>query len=93
VAQPVMHFELIAKDTKKLKEFYTKLFGWRAEDYEGMDYAMLQADPKKGIGGGIGGETTGLPAGLGSVRAGGRCRQVSRAGAETRRHQGAAGAL
>ena len=60
-----MHFELIAKDTKKLKEFYTKLFGWRAEDYEGMDYAMLHADPKKGIGGGIGGEATGLPPGLG----------------------------
>ena len=65
VAQPVMHFELIAKDTKKLTEFYTKLFGWRAEDYEGMDYAMLHADPKKGIGGGIGGEATGLPPGLG----------------------------
>ena len=36
MAQPVMHFELIAKDTKKLTEFYTKLFGWRAEDYEGQ---------------------------------------------------------
>ena len=65
MAQPVMHFELIAKDTKKSTEFYTKLFGWRAEDYEGMDYAMLHADPKKGIGGGIGGEATGLPPGLG----------------------------
>ena len=61
MAQPVMHFELIAKDTKKLTEFYTKLFGWRAEDYEGMDYAMLHADPKKGIGG----EATGLPPGHG----------------------------
>src|SRR6516165_2839457 len=64
VAQPVMHFELIAKDTKKLKKFYTKLFGWRAEDYEGMDYAMLRTDPKRGIGGGIGGEGNGLAPGL-----------------------------
>ena len=64
MAHPVMHFEMIAKDTKKLKNFYTKLFGWRAEDYQGMDYAMLHADLKNGISGGVGGEATGLPPGL-----------------------------
>jgi predicted enzyme related to lactoylglutathione lyase len=62
---PVMHFEMIAKDTKKLKAFYSKLFGWRAEDYPGMDYALMHADPKNGIGGGIGGAGNGLPPGLG----------------------------
>ncbi len=62
--QPVMHFEVIAKDVRKLRDFYTKLFGWRAEEYQGMDYAMLHADPKNGIGGGLGGEGTGLPPGL-----------------------------
>jgi predicted enzyme related to lactoylglutathione lyase len=60
-----MHFELIAKNTKKLKDFYGKLFGWRAEDYPGMDYAMLHADPKRGINGGVGSDATGLPAGMG----------------------------
>jgi len=61
VAHPVMHFEMIAKDTKKLKEFYAKLFGWRAKEYEGMDYAMVRPDDKNGIGG----EGSGLPPGLG----------------------------
>lgn len=63
--QPVMHFELIAKDPEKLKEFYSSLFGWRHEDYPGMDYAMMHSDAKSGINGGIGSDTTGLPPGLG----------------------------
>jgi len=62
--QPVMHFELIAKDTKKLKTFYSSLFGWRPEDYPDMDYAMMHADAKSGINGGIGSDATGLPPGL-----------------------------
>ncbi len=49
MAQPVMYFEMIAKDPKKLKAFYTNLFGWRVEDYGEMNYAMLHADPNKGI--------------------------------------------
>ena len=65
MAHPVMHFEMIAKDMKKLKEFYAKLFGWRAEEFEGVDYAMVRLDDKKGISGGIGGEGSGLPPGLG----------------------------
>ena len=60
----VMHFELIAKDTKKLKAFFSSLFGWRPEDYPGMDYSMMQADGNGGINGGIGSEGTGLPSGL-----------------------------
>jgi len=64
MAQPVMHFELIARDTKKLRSFYTELFGWRPEDYPGMDYAMLHTGGKEGIGGGLGSEQTGLPAGM-----------------------------
>jgi len=64
MAQPVRHFELIAKDTKKLRNFYTKLFGWRPEDYPGMDYAMLHTDAKSGIHGGLGSEETGLPTGM-----------------------------
>ena len=64
MAQPVMYFEMIAKDPKKLKTFYTNLFGWRVEEYEEMNYALLRADPSKGISGGIGGEGNGLTPGL-----------------------------
>jgi len=59
-----MHFELIAKDTAKLKTFYTTLFGWRPEDHPGMEYATLHTGSKDGIGGGLGSEQSGLPAGL-----------------------------
>lgn len=62
--QPVMDFELIAKNPKKLKAFYTNLFAWRPEDYPGMDYALLHADAKSGINGGIGSEATGLSVGM-----------------------------
>ncbi|UJR84750.1 VOC family protein [Sandaracinus amylolyticus] len=64
MGQPVMHFELIASAPERLKRFYTTLFGWRAEDQEGMDYAMLRAGEGRGIEGGLGGTSTGLTPGL-----------------------------
>ena len=45
--------ELITKDVKAAKEFYTKLFGWETEDMsmpEGMTYTVIKVGGK-GIGG------------------------------------------
>jgi uncharacterized protein len=61
---PVMHFELIAKNPDRLKDFYRRLFGWRQEEFPGMGYALLHADAGKGIGGGLGSPEGGLPPGL-----------------------------
>ncbi len=45
----VCHFDLPARDPKKLAEFYGKLFGWKFEQHSG--YLMFNAE--KGIGGGL----------------------------------------
>ena len=64
MANPVMHFELVAKHPEKLKDFYARLFGWRPEEFPGMDYALLHPDAGQGIGGGVGGAQNGLAPGL-----------------------------
>jgi predicted enzyme related to lactoylglutathione lyase len=53
MANKVMWFEVLGKDGKKLKSFYSELFGWSYKDAPGMEYWMT--DPEAtGIGGGVG---------------------------------------
>jgi predicted enzyme related to lactoylglutathione lyase len=52
---PVTWFEIVGKDSKKLREFYGKIFGWKYNVMEEMDYGMIDAEPGRGIGGGVGG--------------------------------------
>ncbi|MCK9566261.1 MAG: VOC family protein [Methanothrix sp.] len=37
----IVHFEIPADDMQRAKAFYSNLFGWKIEDYQGMDYAMI----------------------------------------------------
>lgn len=66
-AAPVVHFEIMGKDGKKLQNFYSKLFDWQLEMYEQMNYGMAAAagngsEAGKGsIGGGIGQTEGGAP--------------------------------
>jgi len=46
----VGHFELPARDMKKLAAFYEQLFGWKPEPM-GSDYTMV--NPPEGIAGGL----------------------------------------
>ena len=66
MGQPVVHFEIVGKDGKKLREYYGELFGWEFSDSMGpTDYAVTPPDPSRreentnadgvGIGGGVGG--------------------------------------
>ncbi len=49
----VVHFEIGGPDAKALKDFYTKLFGWKTEEMQGgPPYVMIHRAPG-GIGGGI----------------------------------------
>jgi len=52
MAQPVVHFEVHAKDGKKSQEFYSKLFGWTVDSNNPMNYGLVEATDG-GIGGGI----------------------------------------
>ena len=50
---PVIHLEISASDTKAAAEFYSKVFGWKIETEETMNYVQFLAEE-----GGIGGAFT-----------------------------------
>ena len=53
---PVIHWEIQARDPKKLHAFYGKLFGWTIEANNPMNYGMVASRGSDGgINGGIGG--------------------------------------
>ncbi len=66
-AAPVVHFEVIGKDAKKLQNFYGKLFDWQIQNMPEMNYGMVETPangnkPGKGsIDGGIGQSQHGAP--------------------------------
>ncbi len=53
----VIHFEIGAVDTEKILKFYTDVFGWKTEKWDGGDetyWLVSTGDPSKpGINGGI----------------------------------------
>jgi uncharacterized protein len=54
MAGQLVHFEISAKDTKKAREFYAELFGWKFDDvWQGGDYYTTKAggDPGGAING------------------------------------------
>ncbi|MFV1857983.1 MAG: VOC family protein [Anaerolineales bacterium] len=58
---PVVHFEVVAKDGEAAQEFYTKLFGWELNIDNAMNYGLIAAPESGGIGGGIGPTPDGFP--------------------------------
>jgi len=52
MAGKLVHFEIPAGDTSRAKEFYSSLFGWQYQTYEGpVEYHMTEAggDPGGGL--------------------------------------------
>jgi uncharacterized protein len=59
MGQPVVHFEVLAKDGDKLKSYYAELFGWQIDSNNPMRYGTVDREGNVnadgvGIGGGIG---------------------------------------
>ena len=59
MGQPVVHFEVVGKDGKRLQSYYSELFGWEINADNPMGYGMVQRDGNvnadgAGIGGGVG---------------------------------------
>lgn len=50
---PVVHFEILGKDSKKLQQFYAQLFDWHVDANNPMDYGMVDTHAEGGINGGI----------------------------------------
>jgi predicted enzyme related to lactoylglutathione lyase len=67
MSAPVVWFEILGKDGKKLQNFYSELFDWKINADNPMQYGMVEAagngnEPGKGsIGGGIGSGQPGVP--------------------------------
>lgn len=60
---PVVHFEIRSQDPAALHEYYGKLFDWRIEHHEAIDYRVISTKDKEdqaGINGGLG-ATGGAP--------------------------------
>ena len=51
---PVVHFEIQTKNAEQIRQFYSKLFGWKIDANNPMDYGMVDTGGQ-GINGGIGG--------------------------------------
>ena len=54
MGNPVVHFEILGKDGRKLQEYYSGLFGWKIDASNPMAYGLVEAG-QGGIGGGISG--------------------------------------
>jgi predicted enzyme related to lactoylglutathione lyase len=53
MGKKVVHFEIIGKDAKKLQDFYARLFDWRVDANNPLNYGQVSA-ADSGLGGGIG---------------------------------------
>jgi predicted enzyme related to lactoylglutathione lyase len=52
---PIVHFEIMGKDGKRLQDFYSQLFGWTIDANNPMKYGLTKAKSgDHGIDGGIG---------------------------------------
>jgi predicted enzyme related to lactoylglutathione lyase len=59
MGQPVVHFEVIAKDAERLRGYYSDLFGWKFDSDNPMNYGIVPRGENVnadgvGIGGGVG---------------------------------------
>jgi hypothetical protein len=67
MAAPVVHFEVVGKNAKKLQDFYGKLFDWKINADNPMNYGLVDAAGngnevgKGSIGGGVAGAQEGMP--------------------------------
>lgn len=61
MGQPVVHFEIAGKDGKKLQDFYAKLFDWRIDADNPMNYGIVDTQGEGGIGGGVTATQDNLP--------------------------------
>jgi predicted enzyme related to lactoylglutathione lyase len=54
VGAPVTWFEINTAQSKAVRDFYAKIFGWKLQVLDGMDYALVDTQTTGAIGGGIG---------------------------------------
>lgn len=59
---PIVHFEIMGKDGKKLQNFYGKLFDWEIDANNPMQYGLVKTSKEgRGVDGGVGSTENGQP--------------------------------
>ena len=53
MANPVTHFQIIAKDPDGVASFYGRLFGWKVDARNALGYRRISTGNGRGIDGGI----------------------------------------
>jgi hypothetical protein len=53
MGQPVMQWQILAKDPDQVSEFYCKLFGWTVNADNALGYRMIDTGSECGIKGGV----------------------------------------
>ncbi len=61
MGQPVVHFEIGARNEKKAYQFYTDLFGWKIDAEKMPGYGLVSNEGDRSIGGGIFKATAEMP--------------------------------
>jgi hypothetical protein len=54
MSHPVVWFEVMGRNGADLQKFYTKLFDWKIDASNPMNYGMVEATEGRGIPGGVG---------------------------------------
>jgi predicted enzyme related to lactoylglutathione lyase len=53
MGQPVMQWQILARDPSKEADFYSRLFGWTVNTNNALNYRMVDTASERGIDGGI----------------------------------------
>jgi uncharacterized protein len=65
MGQPIVHFEIIGKDAKKLRSYYGDLFGWEFDTSAPVAEAVSQAGNYGFVNRNTTSDGTGIPGGVG----------------------------
>jgi uncharacterized protein len=63
--QPIVHFEIIGKDPKKLRSYYSELFGWEFDTNAPVAEAVSQSGNYGFVNRNTTSDGTGIPGGVG----------------------------
>lgn len=53
MGDPVIHWEFWTENTKRVSDFYRKVFGWQIQNIPEINYNIVDTGSKSGINGGI----------------------------------------
>jgi uncharacterized protein len=53
LGNPVVQWQIVAREPEKVAAFYSKLFGWRVRTDNALGYRVIETGDERGIDGGV----------------------------------------